>query len=59
VWRDYGVLAVAGDRELVDHVASTALIDARGRRRVLYRAHVKATDVVHDLRLLMSDERRP
>ena len=56
VWRDYAVLAVAADPELVDHVASTALVDREGRRRVLYGAHVKAADVLHDLRMLMSGE---
>ena len=56
VWRDYGVLAVAGDKELVDHVASTVLVDPQGRRRVLYGAHVEAVDVVHDLRVLTSNE---
>jgi len=56
VWRDYGVLAVAGDKELVDHVASTVLVDPQGRRRVLYGAHVEAADVVHDLRVLTSNE---
>jgi cytochrome oxidase Cu insertion factor (SCO1/SenC/PrrC family) len=56
VWRDYGVLAVARDKELVDHVASTVLVDPQGRRRVLYGAHVKAADVVHDLHVLTSDD---
>ena len=56
VWREYGVLAVAGDKELVDHVASTVLVDPRGKRRILYGAHVNAADVVHDLRVLTSDE---
>jgi len=56
VWRDYGVLAVAGDKELVDHVASTVLVDPQGRRRVVYGAHVEAADVVHDLRVLTSND---
>jgi protein SCO1/2 len=56
VWRDYGVLAVARDKELVDHVASTMLVDRRGRRRVLYGANVKAADVVHDLRVLSKND---
>jgi protein SCO1/2 len=56
VWRAYGVFAVAADHELVDHVASTVLVDREGRRRVLYGAHVKAADVQKDLRTLMSGE---
>jgi protein SCO1 len=53
VWRDYGVLAVARDKELVDHTASTVLVDSEQKRRVLYDAHVRAGDVVHDLRRLL------
>ena len=52
VWRAYGILAVAANKELVDHAAATVLIDPGGNRRVLYDAHVQATDVVHDLHAL-------
>lgn len=56
VWRDYHVLAVSRNKELVDHVAYTALVDRQGRRRVLYDANVRARQVVHDLRVLMSEK---
>lgn len=57
-WRAYHVLAVARKAELVDHVAYTALIDRRGRERVLYDSQVHAPDVVHDLRRLLAHESR-
>ena len=52
VWAAWHVLAVRSDPNLVDHVAYTALIDPRGRRRVLYDSHVQAQQVLHDLRVL-------
>jgi len=55
VWRDYGVLAVARNKELVDHAAYTVLVDSAQKRRVVYDAHVQANEVVHDLRLLLGD----
>jgi protein SCO1 len=56
VWRDYDVLAVARNKELVDHVAYTVLVDRQGKRRVLYDANVQARQVVHDLRVLRSEK---
>jgi protein SCO1 len=53
VWKAWHVLAVATKPDLVDHVAYTALVDTRGKERVLYDASVHATQVVHDLRALM------
>ena len=47
------MLAVQSKPDLVDHVAYTALIDTNGKERVLYDASVHATQVVHDLRVLM------
>ena len=52
-WAAWHVLSVQRSPELVDHVAYTALIDRRGRQRVLYGAQVKARQVLHDLRVLM------
>jgi protein SCO1 len=52
-WKAWHVLAVQRDPELVDHVAYTALIDPRGKQRVLYDSQVKARQVLHDLRVLM------
>ena len=52
VWRAYGILAVAANKELVDHAAATVLLDPHGKRRVLYGAHVQTADVLHDLRML-------
>jgi len=53
VWKAWHVLAVETKPDLVDHVAYTALIDTSGKERVLYDASVHATQVVHDLRVLM------
>jgi protein SCO1/2 len=53
VWKAWHVLAVETKPDLVDHVAYTALIDANGKERVLYDSSVHATQVVHDLRVLM------
>jgi hypothetical protein len=47
------VLSVQKSPDLVDHVAYTALVDPAGNQRVLYDSHVKAQQVLHDLRLLM------
>jgi protein SCO1/2 len=53
VWSAWHVLAVESKPDLVDHVAYTALVDRAGKERVLYDASVHATQVVHDLRVLM------
>jgi protein SCO1/2 len=53
VWKAWHVSAVESKPDLVDHVAYTALIDTKGKERVLYDASVHATQVVHDLRVLM------
>jgi len=53
-WAAWHVLSVRRNPELVDHVAYTALIDRRGRQRVLYDSQVKARQVLHDLRVLMA-----
>lgn len=53
VWKAWHVLAVEAKPDLVDHVAYTALIDTQGKERVLYDSSVHATQVVHDLRVLM------
>jgi protein SCO1/2 len=52
-WAAWHVLAVQRSPALVDHVAYTALIDRRGKQRVLYDSQVKARQVLHDLRVLM------
>jgi len=53
VWKAWHVLAVETKPDLVDHVAYTALIDTNGKERVLYDSSIHATQVVHDLRVLM------
>ncbi|HST15238.1 MAG TPA: SCO family protein [Gaiellaceae bacterium] len=53
VWKAWHVLAVEAKPDLVDHVAYTALLDTKGKERVLYGSSVHATQVVHDLRVLM------
>jgi protein SCO1 len=54
IWKAYDVAAVARDPELVDHTAYTMLADQSGQGRVIYDSQVKAADVAHDVRLLMS-----
>jgi protein SCO1/2 len=53
VWAGWSVLSVERKAGLVDHVAYTALIDTTGKERVLYGSHVRAQQVIHDLRRLM------
>jgi protein SCO1 len=53
VWTAYHVVAVARRADLVDHVAYTMLVDRRGKERLVYDSHVRASDVAHDLRVLM------
>jgi protein SCO1/2 len=53
VWKAWRVLAVETKPDLVDHVAYTALVDTQGKERVLYDSSVHATQVIHDLRVLM------
>ncbi|MBA3843829.1 MAG: SCO family protein, partial [Actinobacteria bacterium] len=52
-WAAWHVLSVRKDPDVVDHVAYTALVDPRGKERVLYDSQVKARQVLHDLRVLM------
>ncbi|MDX6475215.1 MAG: hypothetical protein QOH95_726 [Gaiellaceae bacterium] len=52
VWAAWHVLSVDRKPNLVDHVAYTALVDPKGRERVLYDAQVNTQQVLHDLRLL-------
>jgi protein SCO1/2 len=53
VWAAWNVLAVQSKPDLVDHVAYTALVDPAGKERALYDASVRASQVLHDLRVLM------
>jgi protein SCO1/2 len=53
VWARWSVLSVERNAGIVDHVAYTALIDTAGNERVLYGSHVRAQQVIHDLRRLM------
>jgi protein SCO1 len=53
VWAAYHVTAVAAGTDLVTHLAYTVLVDPRGRERLVYDAGVKATQVVHDLQVLL------
>jgi protein SCO1/2 len=53
VWNAWHVQAVQSSPDVVDHVAYTALVDPKGSERVLYGSSVRATQVLHDLRVLM------
>ena len=54
IWAAWHVLAVRASPGVVNHVTYTALIDPAGRKRLLYDSQVKAAQVLHDLRVLMS-----
>jgi protein SCO1 len=54
VWAAWHVLSVRKAPNLVDHIAYTALVDAKGNERVVYDAQVNAAQVLHDLRVLNS-----
>lgn len=53
IWAAYHVAAQAPGTGVVSHVAYTMLVDPRGKERLVYDAQVKASEVVHDLRVLM------
>jgi protein SCO1/2 len=53
VWKAYHVAAVSRRPDVVDHVAYTVLVDPKGKERVVYDAQVRATQVVHDLRIVL------
>jgi len=52
-WIAWRVQAVRSSPDVVDHVAYTALVDTRGKERLLYDSSVRAAQVVHDLRILL------
>jgi len=54
IWAAWHVLAVRHRPDVVDHVAYTVLVDPTGKERVLYDARVKASQVLHDVRLLLA-----
>jgi protein SCO1/2 len=54
VWKAWHVLAVSTKPDVVDHVAYTALVDPTGKERVLYDSSVRASQVLHDLRVLLA-----
>jgi protein SCO1 len=54
VWKAYGILVRPGKLDTVDHAAYEMLVDPKGRARLIYNPTVKAADVVHDIRALLS-----
>ena len=54
IWAAWHVLAVRHRPDVVDHVAYTVLVDPTGKERVVYDARVKASQVLHDVRLLLA-----
>jgi protein SCO1/2 len=52
-WIAWRVEAVRSSPALVDHIAYTALVDPEGKERLLYGSSVRASQVLHDLRILM------
>jgi len=53
VWQDYNVLVLQRNPESVGHSGFIYLLDRTGRPRVFYSAKATATQVAHDLRLLL------
>ena len=56
VWTAWHVTAQDKSLGVVNHIVYTALIDPRGRERLIYDAEVNAQQVLHDLRLLKNRE---
>jgi protein SCO1/2 len=54
VWKAYGILLRPGKLDTVDHAAYEMLVDPKGRARLIYNPTVKAADVVHDIKALLS-----
>jgi protein SCO1/2 len=54
VWAAWHVTAQDKSLGVVNHIVYTALVDPRGRERLIYDAQVTAQQVLHDLRVLKS-----
>lgn len=54
IWAGFHIAAAPGPNGVVSHSAFELLIDPQGRERVLYDSKVRATDVDHDVRALLS-----
>ena len=52
VWSAYHVAASPNNLDLIDHTAYELLLDPKGVGQVIYHAHVHASDVAHDIRIL-------
>ena len=52
VWSAYHVAASLNNLDLIDHTAYELLLDPKGVGQVIYHAHVHASDVAHDIRIL-------
>jgi protein SCO1/2 len=53
VWQSYNVLVLPRNPESVGHSGFIYLLDTRGKPRVFYSAKLTASQVAHDLRLLL------
>jgi protein SCO1/2 len=56
VWAAWHVTAQDKSLGVVNHIVYTALVDPRGRERLIYDAQVTAQQVLHDLRVLKNRE---
>lgn len=55
VWRSYGVtVRPAGATKVVPHSSWELLVTPEGKGKVLYDAGVQASQVVHDVRLVLA-----
>jgi protein SCO1 len=55
-WAAWHVTAQDKSLGVVNHIVYTALVDPRGRERLVYDAQVTAQQVLHDLRVLKNRE---
>ena len=55
-WAAWHVTAQDKSLGVVNHIVYTALVDPRGRERLIYDAQVTAQQVLHDLRVLKNRE---
>jgi len=58
VWQAYHLVINPTNPDTVAHSAFVLLIDQAGLERAVYTSHVRAADLVHDLRLLLNERTR-
>jgi protein SCO1/2 len=56
VWRAFNVAVLPDPGGTITHSAVQLLVDPEGRERVVYDSSVQASDVTHDLNLLLEED---